>query len=860
VQPLPVDEVIPAITAALARRPGVVVTAPPGSGKSTRVPPALAAALPGKVLLLQPRRIAARALARRIAQERGWTLGQEVGFQVRHERVGGPATRLWVMTEGTLTRRLGDDPYLEGVSAVVLDEFHERSLHSDLAIAYLREVQRTVRDDLRLVVMSATIDPAPVAAFLDAEVVDAPGRVFAVTVRHRPVELRARLEESVAPAVAEAAADAEAGDILVFLPGAGEIRACQRALAGLPALAGRDILPLHGSLPGDEQDRAIAPSTTPKVVLATNVAETSVTIPGVRTVIDTGVARVNRFDPASGLDRLVLEPIPRFSADQRAGRAGRTAPGRCWRLWSPASDASRPQAADPEVRRVDLAGTVLALKAWGYADARRFPWFEPPEEHRLAAAAELLAMLGASDGPWGALTERGGRMAALPAHPRLARLLLDAQQAGRARLGAALAALIGERDLRPPLPRGAPPPAPRPAAADACDRLEALARAERRRFDPGLRGDGIDPAAAREAAKVRDELERALRAEHAGRESGDAEDAADDSLVCRLLLAAYPERVVRRAAKDANRGQMVGGVPVELDDASAVAARPGYPRGELFLAVAVQGLGQGLKTVNQVRQAAEIDEADLEAVFPGSVRREERLRWDEAAGKVEGSVAWTYRGLAIRIAREAQGDPAAVAALLAEKLAPEAEALVLADETAGSLLRRWRWLAAVAPALVPAPPDAAALARLVANLCEGCRSRAAVAAKPMADWLRAEAGFAAAQRIDELAPATLPVPTGNRIRLDYTEADAQRPPVLAVRLQELFGLPATPTIVDGRIGVLLHLLGPNYRCEQVTRDLASFWANTYPQVRKDLRGRYPKHSWPDDPLSATPEAKGRRRS
>ncbi len=850
---LPIDEALPRVAAALAAGPACVLTAPPGSGKSTRVPPLLASLVSGQVYLLQPRRIAAKALARRIAHEQQWQLGSEVGYRVRFDSVGGKATKLWVMTEGSLTRQLSTDPYLEGISAVILDEFHERSLHTDLAISYLRELQRTVREDLKLIVMSATMDAQAVAAFLgNCPIVEAPGRTFPVAVSNRQELPDVRLADAVARAVSDALRDPDCGDILVFLPGMGEIRACERAL--LDAGIDRDICPLHGSLPPDVQDRALSPAAAEslgKIVLATNVAETSVTIPGVRTVIDTGTARVQRHNPATGLDELRLEPVSRFSLEQRAGRAGRTAPGRCIRLSTPLTDARRPQATDPELQRVDLAGTLLVLRQMEYPDARQFPWFEAPGEIRLAAAEDLLTMLGAIAAPFTALTPLGKKLAGLPVHPRVGRLLVDAQAAGDARLGASLAALTGERDVRVQQRNG---PAAMPAVADVIDRLELLAIAERDGFHPGLRSRGIEPQAAREAAQVRDDLLQASRAD--GRRAP-AATTPHDSLIPRLLLAAYPDRVVKRAAPDANRGMMIGGVAVDLDASSAVAARSGHPRPELFLAVACQGLGQGMRSSTVVRQAAELTEADIEAVFPGSIQRRERLTWDDQKQQVSGQIGWFYRDLAIRMARDTQPDPATVAAFLAERLAPEATAVLAADEDAAMWLARYRWLRAYATDLeLPPEPEAAVV---IAGLCVGCRSRAEIIAKPKIDALQAGLTWQQTRHLDEWAPTHVPVPTGNRIKLDYSSASLAQPPVLAVRLQELFGQPTTPTVANGRCGVLLHLLGPNYRCEQVTRDLASFWANTYPQVRKDLRGRYPKHSWPDNPLTALPVARGRPR-
>ena len=847
---LPIDGLIPDVVAAVAARGAVVLTAPPGSGKSTRVPPALVAGSPGTVLLLQPRRIAAVTLARRIAHERGWQVGREIGHQVRFDKQGGRDTRLWVMTEGVLTRRITEDALLDGVGTVILDEFHERSLHADLALAWCAELRRTLRPDLRVVVMSATMDPAPVAAVLGGcPILDAPGRVFPVTTVYRDVPRGARLETVVAPAVAEALDDPEGGDVLVFLPGVGEIRACQASLEHLFEV---DVLPLHGQLPPDQQERAFVTGVRRKVVLATNVAETSVTIPGVRTVIDSGLARIARVDADTGFDTLQLEGISRHSADQRAGRAGRTAPGRCVRLWSRLEDSRRDLATDPEIARVDLAGTVLALKAWHGADTRAFPWYQAPETERLAAAEDLLAMLDLAAAPFAALTARGQRLVREPLHPRLARLLDDARRSGQAQLGATLAALCSERDLRPPrrMERGA---FADPLPSDVLDRLECLTRAERTGFHPRLRDEGIDPNAARDVARVRDELLRGATSD--GRS---AEWAVEHALVARLLLAAFPDRVAKRSAPDSNRCAAVGGVAMEIDRASGLCARPGQARPPLLLAYGVQGLARrgqlGQDTL--VRQGAELDEEDLEAVFPGSVQRREQLTWNDQARRVDALVGWFYRDLCVRTARDGTADPVAVAAFLAQRLVRELPQLLAPDTPAGGWLQRYRWLRTVCPDLGLPARDDDDLVALLGDWCTGKRSAAEVEAVDKLPWLTAGLDFKQQRLIDEWAPEKLPVPSGSLIRLDYSDASPARPPVLAVRLQELFGLAATPTLAGGRHGVLLHLLGPNYRPEQITRDLAGFWATTYPQVRKDLRGRYPKHSWPDDPLAAAAVARG----
>jgi ATP-dependent helicase HrpB len=851
--PLPIDAILPAVSAALRDGPAAVVVAAPGAGKTTRVPPAVLDAAgvlrrDQAVLVLQPRRIAARATAARIAEERGSPLGREVGYHVRFERRAGRETRLLVMTEGILTRRLLDDPFLDGVGAVVLDEFHERSLHTDLAVALLREVQETVRPDLKLVVMSATLDAEPIARFLGgAPILRADSRPHPVAIDYRPAPASTPLGDRVRDAVREALDDP--GDILVFLPGSEEIRRSATALAG----AARDhdllVLPLHGSLPADEQDRALRPASRRKVVLATNVAETSLTIEGVRTVIDTGLARQASHDPARGVDRLQLARISRASAAQRAGRAGRTGPGRCLRLWDLRDERGMPEFETPEVARVDLASTVLALHAWGVADPRRFGWYEAPPEEAVAGAEALLVRLDALEGEPPRLTDTGRTLLAAPAHPRLSRLLLAAAGLGVAREGAALAALLSERDiLLPPdrAPGGAPPAGPSERGdSDVLLRLDRLAEAESRRFAPSLRAIGIDPHAARRTASARDQFLRIARGAGA-----DVESPADDETLLRLLLLAYPDRVVRRRPNDPAAGVMVGGRGVRLDASSTVREAP------LFLALDPREDDRARKGELRVRLASAIRAEWLESLYPGAVARERVVRIDEPRGRVVGAVVERYGDLVLREAPHAAVDPDEGTALLAAWLGTRLPEAVRRDEDAAALLDRVDSLRAWRPDLDLPTLDADAMAAILREGAPGTLSLADLERLPWPSLLRHHLGRARAQLLDTLAPEAVPVPTGNRIRLTY---EPGRPPVLAVRLQELFGLRETPRVAGGQVAVVLHLLGPNYQPVQVTSDLSSFWANTYAQVRKDLRARYPKHSWPDDPLAAKPEARGGRR-
>jgi ATP-dependent helicase HrpB len=856
-KPLPIDERLPEIIDLVREHRRLVLIAPPGAGKTTRVPVALVesgllTAEHPALVLLQPRRVAARASANRIAEENGWNLGDEVGYQIRFERRVGPRTRLRVVTEGILNRQLVADPFLEGVGAVVLDEFHERSLDTDLALALLREIRESVRDDLIVLVMSATMDAEPVARFLGGSpVLNVEGQSYPVEIAYRPTT-HPGSAESIASAVEEAAAaPGSPGDLLVFLPGAEEIRRASARLEPWAERQGALVLPLHGNLPAEDQDRALRPSDRRKVILATNIAETSLTIDGVTTVIDSGLARFASYDPARGLDRLELGRISRASAAQRAGRAGRTAPGRCVRLWSEREQRGLAEADVAEVLRVDLAATVLALHAWGLADPGRFAWFEPPAADRLAQAERLLAQLGALSGVGGTITPLGKALLSLPVHPRLGRLLLAAAHDGSLREGAALAALLSEKDILASQDRQAPAVA-RPAGRGSSDllvRLDLLAEAERARFAPSLRSRGIDPAGARRVARVRDDLFRLGKRLPGPPRSSETEP--DEETMLRWLLLAYPDRVARRRGPSDATGVMVGGRGVRLAPESVVR------EAEFFLALDPREDRRGGTREARVRIASAVRLEWLEAVFPGSVRRERTVRFDADRQRVVGVSAVWYRDLLLREDGHAAVDPREASAALAEALRPRASAFVREDQAASAWLARFDFLKRAIPeADLPDLGDEA-LGDLLATACAGCRSVEEVRRVPLVPLLKGRLTHAQGRLLDEQAPEAITVPSGSRIRLTY---EPDRPPVLAVRLQELFGWTDTPRLAGGRVAVVLHLLGPNFRPVQITDDLRSFWTTTYFQVRKDLRARYPRHSWPDDPLQAAPEAKGRRRS
>jgi ATP-dependent helicase HrpB len=844
--PLPIDPFLAEIVALARARRCLVLVAPPGAGKTTRVPVALVeAGLLSRdhpnLVMLQPRRVAARAAAFRIAEENGWAVGGRVGYQVRFERRIGPETRIRVVTEGILNRQLVHDPFLEGVGAVVLDEFHERSLHTDLALALLREVRDSVRDDLILVVMSATMEAEPVARFLgDAPIVRVQGRSFPVEIAYRGGS-----SDPLAVQVARAIeAQADGGDLLAFLPGVEEIRRAARELAPWAARERVAVLPLHGSLTTEEQDRAIRPSDRRKVVLATNIAETSLTIDGVTTVIDGGLARYASHDPSRGLDRLELGRISRASADQRAGRAGRTRPGRCVRLWTEREHRGLAESDIPEVRRVDLCATVLALHAWGHADPSRFGWYEAPDPVALGAAERLLVLLGAIDGAGGSITPVGRRLLGIPAHPRLGRLLIAACELGCPIEGAALAALLSEKDI---LTRSFGKQA-RPevhAASDVLIRLDRLDEAERARFTPMLRDRGVDPFAARQVAKVRDDLLRVAR-----RLPGSTRNEPNEDDLLRLILLAYPDRVVRRRGADGTTGLMVGGRGVRLDPESVVRDA------EFFLAIDPREDRRGGTLEARVRSASALRLEWLEEFFPEGVVRERSVEFDEARNRVVGVATLSYRGLSLKEDRTLTIDPDAAGRVLAEALGAQGRSFFERDDASRAWLARLDLVRGAIPSGDWPTFEPDDWVDLIALACLGKRSEAEIKGGSLLGLLKGRLGYARNQQLDELVPEALMVPTGNRIRLNYP---VDGPPFLEVRLQELFGWLETPRILGGRVAVVLHLLGPNYRPVQITGDLASFWSTAYFQVRKDLRARYPKHSWPDDPLKAKPEARGGRR-
>jgi ATP-dependent helicase HrpB len=841
--PLPIDDVLPALLGAVERAGAAVLIAPPGAGKTTRVPGAIVdagLAGSGDVVCLQPRRLAARLAAARVAHERGEELGRGVGYEVRFDRRVGAGTRIRFVTEGILTRRLLDDPALRGTGCVIIDEFHERHLAGDLSLALLRRLQAQ-RPDLRLIVMSATMDPAPVARFLgDVPVVVSEGRTFPVDVEHLALPDDRHLGKQVAAAVRRLVTEGEGGDILVFLPGAGEIRRAGEDLAELAERHDLLVVALHGDLPADEQDRAVARASRRKVILSTNVAETSVTIDGVVAVIDSGLARMARHSPWSGLPTLAIEPISKASAAQRAGRAGRTRPGRCLRLYTRHDhDIRRPFDA-PEVARADLAEAALELHAAGVARLGDFGWFEPPPEAATAAADELLLRLGAIDAR-GAMTAIGQRMLRFPAHPRQARLIVEAEDRGVASEGAALAALLGARELRVERRLGGDRgPGRREARmsspSDLLDDLDALLDARDAGMSAGrLRGLGLDVATAMGVDRAARQLERIAR-RGGPRPSGG--EAIDQALQI-AILTGYPDRVGKRRAPRSAEVVFASGGAGTLAPSSAVIDA------ELMVAVDVGETGdRGRLGKVVIRRASQIDPSWLLDLYLDRVRDSDELIWNPTRQRVERRTRLSYDGIAIDEHVDEGGARRAGAAastvLAREALAAGIERFVDAEAFAA-----WRARLTFAAAHIPAlaPPTDDDLARLVGRACDGLISFDELKKASLLALLDAELAPHRAA-IDRIAPTHLGLPRRRRVPIHY---ETDRPPWIASRMQDFFGLARAPAVADGRVPLVLHLLAPNQRPVQVTQDLPGFWVKHYPAIRKELKRKYPRHAWPEDP-------------
>jgi ATP-dependent helicase HrpB len=825
----PVEPVLPSLVATLATHQGAILQAPPGAGKTTLVPQALlAAAWVGdqSVVMLEPRRVAARAAAYRIAELLGGEVGGIVGYRTRGDSRVSQRTRIEIVTEGVLTRRLQRDPTLDGVGAVIFDEFHERHLQSDVGLALALRTQRLVRDDLRLLVMSATLDGDSVSRYLsDAPIVTSEGRAYDVETRYlqSPPRGGSGLAAILIPTI-HAALSHDPGDLLVFLPGVGEIARAEAALRS-DLSSGVVVTPLHGSLDAASQDRAIRPEPAGrrKVVLATSIAETSLTIEGVRVVVDAGFSRVPRFDPSTGMTRLDTVRVSKASADQRRGRAGRTAPGVCYRLWLEHDTHQLLDRSPPEILHADLTPLALDLAAAGVTQPTDLDWLDPPPLASFAHAHELLRELEAID-EQGAITAHGTAMADLPVHPRLAHMLLRSRDDGLTRLACDLAALLEERDIA--VLRG------EPLDVDIALRVEAL-RGSRSLVV------NVDPRATQRVRAQADRLARQLRA---GPASPD-----DTASVGALVALAYPDRVAQRRVGSAPRYLMRNGRGAELTGAQSLAAEP-------YLVVAQL---DDRRPESRVFLAAALSVDELRRRFGNQIVSERVVELDDATGSVAARRRDRLGAIMLR-ETTATADPDDVQRALLDAVRRRGITALPWSGAATRFRDRLRFIA-THDASWPDISDARLLDRIdewLAPALTGVRRLRELDKIDLVSALTTLLDWRQRRELDDLAPTHVVVPSGSRIPIDYTDPTA---PALAVRLQEVFGLQESPRVLAGRVPLTMHLLSPAHRPVQVTRDLAGFWRTSYFDVRKDLRGRYPKHEWPENPLSAQPTRRAKRR-
>ncbi len=843
VKSYPIDEILPRIKETVLASPSVVLQAPPGSGKTTRTPLALLQGIPpgkGRILMLEPRRIAAVSAARWMAKTLGEEIGGTMGYSIRFESQVSEKTRIEVVTEGILTRRIQTDPGLKGVAMVIFDEFHERSLQADLSLALCLDIRRALRKDLKILVMSATLDCGPVASLLGgAPVISSEGKAFPVEERYRPDEqdppLQARITATVLTALRETS-----GDILVFLPGGGEIRACCESLrAALEGKAGGiSIHPLYGDLPFEEQERAILPSAKRKIVLATNIAETSLTIEGVKVVIDSGLTRRLQHDPATGMNRLVTVGVSKAAAEQRKGRAGRLGPGICYRLYSRHAFQGMIPFTPPEMLLADLSPLILELAVWRVKDPTELSWLDPPPKAAWESGRRLLMELGALD-PKGSVTPVGRWMARLPLHPRLGRLSQRAAELGRPRLGADLAAILSERDI---LRREASGFMAHGEGSDIGGRLDLLRRWRKQKEAPG----GTDPWALRAVERTAQQLMRLMA-------RGDSRACREEegTTIPRLLLRAFPDRIAKRREEGGGRFILCQGRGVRLPSASRLAKSP-------FIIAAHVDAGE--KAEGMVYLAEPVAEDLLREELSESIESIRRVEWDKREGRIIATVEEKLGALQLSAKpfapKEEEADP-----LLCEAIRSASARIVFGEEARQlqgrvSLMKRTfpteNWPDLSETRLLSVPEE------WLLPWLKGIRTREQLGTLDLLPPLRARLSREQQRLLIERAPTSLLVPSGHRVTLDYASGDI---PILAVKLQEMFGLADTPKIAGGRVKVLLHLLSPARKPVQVTQDLKGFWNSGYRQVKKELKGRYPKHPWPDDPWKAVPtrQAKPRKR-
>ena len=832
---LPIDGILPLLRQTLTENHAVVLQAPPGAGKTTHVPLALLdeAWLAGRtILMLEPRRLAARAACARMAQLRGETAGETVGYRIRFDSKVTAETRIEVLTEGILTRRLQTDPELKNVGLVIFDEFHERHLHADLALALCLDSQRTLREDLKILVMSATLDGESISKLLgDAPIVTSEGRRYPVDIRYLPRDPSGPLPPLVCDAVLSALEKNE-GDVLVFLSGAWEIRRTQELLEAKVA-ATVDVHPLYGDLSWEIQDRAIRPSAgRRKIVLATPIAETSLTIEGVRVVVDSGFARIPQFDPGSGLTRLATVRVSRASSEQRAGRAGRLASGACYRLWSETTHRGLVPQSLPEIRAADLASLALELAAWGAREARSLAWLDPPPEAAFSQARELLTELDALDNS-GVITKTGRAMARLPLHPRLSHMLFSAKQLGLEALACDVAALLSERDILSGEAR---------RSADFTQRLEAL-WAFRLHGRQGAQSHHADAGAC---ARVNQAAQQFRRMQSLS----EPVNTADAGSVGLLLALAYPDRVALARTPGETRYLLASGRGARLPEAEMRLRQP---------CIVAASLDAG-ETEGLIYSAAPLDVNILRTHLATHLRTEDVVRWDGQQQAVVARREQRFGALVLDSKPLTDADTNQMRAAMLDgvrRLGIEALPWTLeAREWQARILSLHHWLPAESWPDVSDTALRETLDDWLGPYLEGITRREHLTRLDLSAILKNLLGWEQGRRLEEEAPTHLEVPSGSRVRLEYIPGES---PLLKVKLQEMFGLADTPRVAGGKVPVTLHLLSPAQRPIQVTQDLRGFWERTYPEVKKELKGRYPRHPWPDDPWSATPTRRATRR-
>ena len=840
-QPLPIDALQADLVAACGRVRRLVLRAPTGSGKSTRIPQMLLDLnlVQGQIVVLQPRRIAARLLAARIAQERNVRLGGEVGYQIRFERVESAQTRIKFVTEALLLRQMASDPELKGVGAVVFDEFHERNLHSDVALALARRLQETHRPDLLIMAMSATLDTEGVAKWLgSAETLAADGRTYPVQIEytHLPRNSTRPIWDAAAEQVRRVLSEEAEGDILVFMPGSYEIMRTIGAVRNLSESGGVEILPLYGELPPEEQDRAVKPSPGRKVIVATNVAETSLTIPGVRAVVDAGLARIARFDPHRGIDTLLVEPVSQASAEQRAGRAGRTGPGRCIRLWSQTDHEARPLREVPEIKRVDLSETILLLLSSGWGEAATFPWYEKPDDKALQRALTVLADLGAVDAQ-GKLTNLGRRMSVFPAHPRYARMLLAAGDLDCVYEVCRIAGLAQGRDILfrkvDDRTENARDSVEQEDGSDFFPRLALLQRAVEMKFD----ADACDRFGVHgQAARQADQAARQFLRLAEGQGLPVSDRIADPAAVRRCLLLGFSDRLAVRLDAGTLRCALVHGRTGELRRESSIR------NAKLLVAAEVDEIQARGGVTTYLSLATAIEEAWLQELFPAEFSTVNQVRYDGSQRRVVTRVERRFRDLVLEAKERDDAPSDAASRLLAEEVAAGRLELEKWDAPVDAWIRRVNFLAKHCPELGIPPFDDAARRMVIEEVCAGAVAYRDIRDRPVFGVVRGWLTHEQAMALESYCPEKIVLPRKKHpARIEYTE-DGQAE--VEATVQELYDFPGSKLRVClGKVPMVVCIQSPARRTQQRTTDLDAFWKGSYEGVKKELRGRYPKHEW-----------------